>query len=161
MRHIQTDLDRLDGRWDKTEMRKDMRRQWERLLHRARFLDARERAFVELVVEQQGRISQLARLTRRSPAAIRRHLGDIARRLTRPELCALVEHPDTFTPFEKACIREHLVRKHPLTSAANDLNTTVYALRKTLVAARAKAQRLYPQHAASESHHRATRRLST
>ncbi|NLW84058.1 MAG: hypothetical protein GXY41_06615 [Phycisphaerae bacterium] len=161
MRNIQTDIDRLDGRWDKRELHRDLRRQWERLLHRARFLEPRERAFLELVVEQQGRISQLSRLTRRSPAAIRRHLGDISRRLTRPELCAVVEHPDTFTPFEKACIREHLVRKHSLTSAANDLNTTVYTLRKTLIAARAKAQRLYPHRAASVVQQRQTQRPST
>ena len=140
MRQVQTDPSCLDGRWGGTDNRNDIRRQWERLLNRAKFLDPAERIFLELVVEQNGRISRLARLTRRSPASLRRQIHDIACRLNSPELRAILAHPDAFTPFEKACLREHLIRKHPLHSVANDLDTTVYTLRKTLAAARTRAR---------------------
>ena len=81
-------------------------------------------------------------LTRRSPASLRRQIRDIARRLTGCELRAMLEHPHAFNSFEKACLREHLIRKHPLARVAENLGTTVYAVRKTLSAACAKAARL-------------------
>lgn len=142
MRHVQTDPSCLDVRWNQTNHRNDIRRQWERLLNRARFLEPQERLFLELVVEQDSRISRLAQMTRRSPASLRRQIHDITRRLDGPELRAILAYPDAFTPFEKVCLREHLIRKHSLFCVANNLNTTVYTLRKTLSAARTKAQRL-------------------
>lgn len=150
MRHIRTDPARLDARWQKTDTPDNLRRHWERLLNRARFLDPTERTFLELAAEQNGRINRLACLTQRSAAALNRRLRDILRRLDGPELRAVIEHPDAFTPFEKFCIRQHLVRKHPIARLAADRQTTVYAARKALAAARAKARRLTlhnaPQH---------------
>jgi hypothetical protein len=132
----------FDGRWNRDDRRQDIRRGWEHLLNLAGFLDDHERYFLEAAAEQCGRMSRLSRLTRRSPASLRRQLRDIASRLTGCEMRAMLKHPEAFSGFEKACLREHLIRKHPVARVAEDLGATVYAVRKTLAAASAKAERL-------------------
>ena len=142
MRHIYVDPSRLDSGWHQQRLQGDFRRQWERLLHLSRFLDERERVLLEAVYEQEGRVSRLARLTRSSPANLRRRIQDITHRLTRHELHALLKYPDAFSGFEQACLRDHLVRKRPLERVARDLGATVYEVRKTLTRVRAKTERL-------------------
>ena len=142
MRQIRTAPDWFDRRQGQADSRQDIRRQWERLLHVARYLDQQERAFLEAAVEHSGRISRLSRLTRRAPTSLRRQIRDVIRRLTGRELQTMLAHPGAFTELEKACLREHLVRKHPLSQVADDLDTTVYQVRKTLAAVRAKTDRL-------------------
>ena len=69
-------------------------------------------------------------------------MRDIARRLLGRELQAMIEHPEAFSSFEKACLREHFVRKRSLVSVAEGLGVSVYRVRKTVAAGRGKAQRL-------------------
>lgn len=142
MRRIRFETGRLDGRQWPTDRRDDLRRQWERWTHLARFLNTDERAFLEVVIEQGGQISRLAQATRQNPTRLRRQMRDIIRRLSGRELRAMLEKPDIFTRLETACVREHLVRKCPLGQLAAELNVSVYELRKTLRAVRAKARRM-------------------
>jgi hypothetical protein len=132
----------FDGRWNRYDGRQSLRREWELLLNRAGFLDDEERIFLEAAAEQGGQISRLARLTRRRPDSLRSQIRDIARRLTGCEARAILNHPDAFSSFEKACLREHRIRKHPIILVARDLGASVYAVRKTITAACAKAERL-------------------
>jgi len=142
MRQIRVDTGWFDGRWEGVDQRQDIRRQWERLLHRAGFLDEQERAFLETTAEQGGRITRLARLTGRSSASVRRQVRDIARRLLGRELDAMLQRPEDFSALEKSCLRDHLIRKRPLACVAEGLGISVYHVRKTLAAARGKVQRL-------------------
>ncbi len=138
MSHIKKDTSWLDGRWEQTDRRRDLRRQWDQLVNLSKYLDDKERVFVEAVAEQGGRITRLARLTRRSPTSLRRQLHDITRRLLSRELRVLIDHPHVFSGFEKACLREHHIRKHSLPHIAQELGATVYQVRKGLTSARAK-----------------------
>ncbi len=142
MRQMRMDPSWLQGCRQRREYRQDARRQWERLVHLARFLDEEERVLFESVIEQGQPIGRLARLTRRSPAGLRRRIQDITRRLAGREFDALLRHPGAFSGFEQACLRDHLVRKRPLARVARDLGSTVYQVRKTLAGVRAKAERL-------------------
>jgi len=142
MRQIRKDTGWFDGRWERTDERQDIRRQWEQLLNLSKFLSEKERAFLEAVAEQGGRISRLARLTRRSPTSLRRRMHDIARRLLGWELRTMIDHPHAFSSFEMACLREHRIRKRPLARIAEDLGATVYEVRKCLAAARTKSEGL-------------------
>ncbi len=142
MRQMRMDPAWLEGCRQRPQTRQDTRRQWERLVHLARFLDEEERILFESVIDQGGRIGRLARLTRRSPTSVRRRIHDITRRLSGTEFNAMLKHPQAFSGLEQACLRDHLVRKRPLARVARDLGTTVYEVRKTLAGVRAKAQRL-------------------
>lgn len=142
MRRIQFETELLDGRQWPSDRRDDLRRQWERLTHLARYLDGEDRAFLELVIEQGGQVARLARATRQSPLRLRRQMRDIVRRLSGRELRSLLAQPDRFTRLETLCLCEHLVRKRPLGQIAGELNLSVYELRKTLQAVRAKARHL-------------------
>jgi len=143
MRRIRFDTGLLDGRQWPTDGRDDLRRQWERWSHLARFLNKDEQAFLEVVIEQGGRTSRLAQATGQNPTRLRRRMRDIVRRLSGSELQAMLKQPDLFSQLETACVREHLVRKRPLVQIAAELNISVYELRKTLQAVRAKARRLH------------------
>jgi DNA-binding CsgD family transcriptional regulator len=125
------------------DRRQDVRRQWERLGHLAGFLEESERELMMTAIDQGAPFARLARLTQRSPSSVRRQMRDIMRRLSGRELGAAVAHPAAFTRFEKACLREHLVRKHTLAEVAAALDTSVYTVRKTIAAVRAKAKRLH------------------
>ena len=150
MHATRMDPRRLDGGWERGPRRDDVRRHWERLLHLSRYLDERERVLFESVVEDGGRVGRLARLTGRSPSSLRRHIHDIARRLMGRELHVLLAHPQAFSGLEQACLRDHLVRKHTLTHVADALAISVYEVRKTLAAVRAKAERLWRVEQAGE-----------
>ena len=54
MRQIRTNPEWLEQQRPDTDRRQDIRRQWERLLHVARYLDQQERAFLETVVEHRN-----------------------------------------------------------------------------------------------------------
>ena len=142
MGQIRMDPSWFDGRWRPSQEPNGLRRQWERLEHLSQFLDEHERVLFEAVAEQGGRVGRLARLTRRSATSVRRQIRDIVHRLSRRELDVLLKHPRAFTGLEQACLREHLVRKRPLAQVARELGTTVYEVRKTLAAVRAKTERL-------------------
>lgn len=142
MRQIRKETGWFEGQWEQPDVRQDIRRQWEQLLNLSKFLSEKERAFLEAVAEQGGRISRLARLTRRSPAALRRQMHDIARRLLGWELRIMLDHPHAFSSFEIACLREHHIRKRSLARIAEDFGATVYEVRKSLAAARTKSERL-------------------
>lgn len=142
MRPIRMETNWFDGRWDRYDGRQSLRREWEQLLNRAGFLDDKERVFLEAAAEQGGQIIRLARLTRRRPDSLRHQIRDIARRLTGCEAQAILNHPEAFSGFEKACLREHRIRKHTVIRVAKDLGASVYAVRKAITDACAKAEQL-------------------
>lgn len=142
MRPTRVDMEWFDGRWEGADRRQEMRRQWERMLNLALYLDKQEQIFLETATEQCFRVSRLSRLTGRTPGSLRWQIKEIARRLFGRELRAMVEQPEAFSRLEKACLLEHLIRKRPLRRVASELGVSVYEVRKNIVAGRCKVQKL-------------------
>lgn len=140
MRQVRMEMQWFAQDWDGADRRQEVRRHWERLLNRAEFLDDRDRMFLEMAAAQRGQVSRLALLTGRPETSLRRQMRTIARRLLGSELRAMIERPESFTNFEKACLRENIVRGRPLVEVAEGFGVSMYRVRKTVASGRAKAK---------------------
>lgn len=117
-----------------------IRRQQERLLHLATLLDGRQRALLEMALEQRGNISRLARWTECSPSTLRRQLRAIIRRLNSPPAQALLAEPQRFDSDEKSLLWDHAVKGLSLRQLAQKHHTSIHRIRKTLASAQAKVR---------------------
>lgn len=117
-----------------------LRRQTERLLHLATLLDSRQRALLEMALDERGNISRLARWAQRSPSTVRRQLHAIIRRLNSPQATALLEAPERFSALEKACLWDSAVNGRSMRQLAEKHQISIHQIRKTLASANAKAR---------------------
>jgi transposase-like protein len=99
---------------------------------RAGLLRGRDRALVQMYLDNAGTLRQMARLAGVNEANVARRIHKIIRRLLDGSYITCLHYRDRFTPEQIKIARDYFVEGPSMRQIAERHKTTYYAVRKTM-----------------------------
>jgi len=99
---------------------------------RAEILTGKDKALMQMYLENGSTFSQMARLAGVNEATIARRIHKLSHRLLDSEYITCLRHREHFSPLEQAIARDYFIEGLSQKAIALKRNTTVYRIRKGL-----------------------------